>query len=72
MLNADKQLLDARLRKIMTPETLARFYRYDVQLAEKEWPDIEATFFPERRAVRRSGILLVWASVPDVRAHHDQ
>jgi hypothetical protein len=41
--------LDARLRKVMDAETLARFYRFEVALAEPGYPDIEAMFFPENK-----------------------
>jgi hypothetical protein len=37
--------LDARLREVMDRETLERFYGFDVELAEREFPDIEETFF---------------------------
>ena len=39
--------LDARLREQLGPELLARFYRFDVQLEQREFPDIQAMFFPQ-------------------------
>jgi hypothetical protein len=36
---------DSDLRKIMPSDTLAKFYKYDVQLKNPEFPDIEKMFY---------------------------
>jgi hypothetical protein len=40
--------LDARLRRVLGPKTLAEFYKSDVQLEQRAFPDVVATFFPEK------------------------
>ncbi|MBL4848295.1 MAG: hypothetical protein JKY65_22480, partial [Planctomycetes bacterium] len=39
--------LDAKLRKVLPKETLAKFYRYDVSLDAPNYPDME-TFFDKK------------------------
>lgn len=47
--------LDARLRELLGPELLPRFYGFDVQPDEREFPDLMQMFFapPEAEAERR-------------------
>jgi hypothetical protein len=40
--------LDARLRELLGPELLEDYYRYDVQLEDKEFPDVRKLLFPEQ------------------------
>jgi hypothetical protein len=42
--------IDAHLRRILDEEDLRRFYRYEVELADREFPDIKGMFFSEQKA----------------------
>lgn len=41
--------LDQDLRKVMPEDTLKKFYRYDVKLANPEWPDLLKMFFTPKK-----------------------